>query len=637
MFNPKSLVPKVAGPLRVIMLGRISTEHQNIENIDASYDEDERYLKRIYNGEMHVKRLGERGSGWKIGRATIIEALEEIKTGKWDVVITEDLGRAYRNPEFQYMIAHLCVDHFTRLICIGDGIDTGEPNWEPILAAAVMRHGMTVPEARRRVKRTATHSFHGGGMVLKTKYGYRRLTPDEAASGLFGPKGVRIAKVLEATPHIREMRDRFLRGDSYAAIADWLNDSGISPGPYAKSGVWKGQLVVDLFRAPILHGLRTFRDYEHTMIFSTGEHRRSKNESPEEVLIPELAHMTLEEQEILWAAMDEHAPPRDKDNPRKGVARRSSHWPGQHLRCAICSDEMFWVGPTQLRCRNASPGRPRTCWNQVIVNPEQARTKLIPVLLEKLRAKPELLNMIVDAAWSEFNRVGSRSHTRIHDLESRIADHKKDCDRITTLLIQRPDSESLLQRMDQAEQQLKGLRQQLVEERTKQRSDMMCLTRDEVVARLEEVVLHLSRTSFDFGKLMRRAFPDFKLVPVQALNTPQVHPRLKLTFQCDPTSGEGTDQIVVNAFDVPVGINHMEKCVQARAANPGLNMVKTAECLGLPLQTLKNSLKYYQLMKERGTSDPFIELKERPEKASRWRKDSLARPPEEPTGSDEEK
>ena len=172
----------------VLAIGRISTDHLNIENIDASYEADERHLRRLYPGEMNIKRLGERGSGWKINRATIKEALEDIQSRNWDVVIMEDIGRAYRNPEFRYMIAHHCVDNYTRLICTGDGVDTMEPNWEPILAAAVMRHSMTVPETRRRVKRTVTYAFHHGGMAIKIRFGYRRLTPEVAVGGEHGPR-----------------------------------------------------------------------------------------------------------------------------------------------------------------------------------------------------------------------------------------------------------------------------------------------------------------------------------------------------------------------------------------------------------------------------------------------------------------
>ncbi len=632
-FEPK--IP--GGPLMVIMIGRISTDHQNIENIEASYEEDERYLKRLYAGEMHIKRLGERGSGWKINRATINEALEEIKTSIWDVVIMEDLGRAYRNPQFQFMIAHLCVDHDTRLICIGDGLDTGEAHWEPILGTAVMRHSMTVPDTRRRVKRTATHAFHRGGMVLKIRFGYRRLTPEEAASGAYGPVNLRMAKVAEATPIILEIRVRALRGDSYPNIAEWLNDSGIKPGEYATSGVWTGKLVNDLLRDPILYGLRTFRDVLHKLIFSTGVHRRNRNKNPETESIPALAHMTREEHDVMVAAMDRRAPGKGKPHSRKGTARRESYWPGQHLCCAICGDEVYWSSPTQLRCRNVGPGSTRSCWSQVVVDANQVRTKLLPLLLTKIRTNPVLLEVLVDAAWMEYDRVGTRAGRRTADLESRIGELRRKCNRITTMLIDRPDSETFLQRLDQSEAEVRELRQELEAEQNARRSNSLCLTRDEVVERLDEVVLHLARTSFAFGKLMRRTFPDFTMVPIQALDTPQIHPRVKLTLPGDSGSCDREEQIVVDAFDPPQHILHLETCRSARAANPMLSIQKTSQLTGIPWITFKRTLKYAHLMEERGTTDPFVELTERPVKASRWRKQSLAPPPssDEPVANDE--
>src|SRR5262249_12438235 len=93
------LTPKdPSGPLRVLILGRISTIHQDLENIDASYQYVESHLDRIYKGPLHLKRLGERGSGMRTDRATIVEAEEDIDTGTWDLVIMEELSRAYRNP-----------------------------------------------------------------------------------------------------------------------------------------------------------------------------------------------------------------------------------------------------------------------------------------------------------------------------------------------------------------------------------------------------------------------------------------------------------------------------------------------------------------------------------------------------------
>jgi len=60
------LVPKdPKGPLRVLVVGRISTVHQDHENIDASYRFVEDYLKRMYEGPLQYKYLGEQASGMR--------------------------------------------------------------------------------------------------------------------------------------------------------------------------------------------------------------------------------------------------------------------------------------------------------------------------------------------------------------------------------------------------------------------------------------------------------------------------------------------------------------------------------------------------------------------------------------------
>ena len=104
-------IPKdPGGPLRVLVLGPISTPHQQLESIEASYAFDEQYLKSRYQGRLHLKHLGERGSGLRTDRPTIMEAEEEIATGTWDLVIMEELSRAYRNPRHQYSFVQDAVD-----------------------------------------------------------------------------------------------------------------------------------------------------------------------------------------------------------------------------------------------------------------------------------------------------------------------------------------------------------------------------------------------------------------------------------------------------------------------------------------------------------------------------------------------
>ncbi|MDZ4685560.1 MAG: recombinase family protein [Planctomycetaceae bacterium] len=598
------LVPKnPLEPLQVIMLGRISTPHQDIDNIEASYRGAERHLDGIYQGARHIKHLGERGSGWKINRSTILEALQEISTGKWDLVITEDLGRAYRNPEFQYHLAYRCLDNKTRLICFGDGLDTGKDGWEILLNAAVSRHSSMVPETRRRVRRTATYQFHQGGMVVKIRYGYRRLTAEEAASGEHGPIGLRMAKIAECTPFIHEMRNRVLRGENYAPIARWLNDLGVAPGNYATTGQWSGSLVADLLRDSILQGERVFRDEIYELIFATGEHRREPNPNPEIEVIPALAHMTAAEQQELWEAMDRHSPPRG-EHPRKGTARKDSLWPGQHLRCSVCGDEVYWTYRGRLRCRHAQLDRGQhQCWNRVQVEAAQIRSQLLPKLLDVIRSRPELLLRLVDVADQEFRLHAAGANRRCQRLADKRQELETDLRSITRLLIKSPESNNLLERHNLVEAELLEVRRQLACEEQQPAQEAQWATRDQIEGDLEAVILHLAATSFAFSRTMRSMFADFVLVPVQAFDTPQIRPRIKLTLAATPNAEAVV--VVIDAFQPPQHIRHASDCRRLRDQRPEMTLVQIGAAFGIGKKAVSDALKYADLMEAAGSTDTY--------------------------------
>ena len=199
------------GVLRVILPGRISKPTQDKESIASQQLDAEGWLKHIYNDKpVKLTTLGEQASGWLADRTTMLQAMAIIEAGECDLVLVGELREIYRNPGFQWKFVFDCLDNDTRFIAVHDCIDTADETWEVMMLAAAMRHGLEVPTTRRRVRRKATYSFSKGGMVSKVKFGYRKLTREEAASGKFGPVGLRLAKLDRDTPKIHEMRLRVL-------------------------------------------------------------------------------------------------------------------------------------------------------------------------------------------------------------------------------------------------------------------------------------------------------------------------------------------------------------------------------------------------------------------------------------------
>ena len=187
MMIENALIPKNAdGVLRVIIPGRISTSHQDVKSIEASQQDNEAWLRSVYPGLVEIRRVGEQASGWLVDRPSMELAKALIESDQCDLVLMGELRELFRNPGLVWAFIHNCIDNDTRLIAVWDGLDTASDGWETPANIAILKHGITVPETRRRVKRKATHTFNNGGMVLKVKFGYRKLSKEEAASGTRG-------------------------------------------------------------------------------------------------------------------------------------------------------------------------------------------------------------------------------------------------------------------------------------------------------------------------------------------------------------------------------------------------------------------------------------------------------------------
>lgn len=407
MITNVPLVPKREdGVLWVLVIGRVSTIHQDIQNIDASYLYVERHLQQLWKGPMRIKHLGEQGSGMLTERATILEATDEIATGRWDLVIMEDLSKVYRNPRWQYAFVQDAIDAETRVILIGDNIDTADDNWEVAMGTATLRHGLHIPDTRRRVRRTADYSFQGGGMVQKHRFGYRKLTKEQAQSGEFGPPGLRIAKLPECTPTIQEMKNRYMAGQSDYEIAVWLNEAEVPPGPYSKRQRWTAAMVEDLLADPILSRYRQFRKVKYKPIYNSGKHKREKNDQPEIKLWPCLAHLSEEEGERLRAEVARRRAERATGHgvKRRNVPRAKSIWPGQAATCSACGDLLYYMGKS-LKCRNCRREAAVPCWNHVQVPAELARERFIDWLLGAIDSVPGTREVLVETAWNEIQAL----------------------------------------------------------------------------------------------------------------------------------------------------------------------------------------------------------------------------------------
>lgn len=610
------------GVLRVVTLGRISTPGQDPESVDAQHLDQDRWLEMNYSGPKGVRHYGEQVSGWVVDRDMMREVEDGMKAGDMDLILVAELREVYRNPHLQWQFVQDCLDTHIRFISVADGIDTASENWELMTHVAVMRHGMTVPEVRRRVRSKASYTFSRGGMVLKVKFGYRKLTKEQAESGEFGPKGLRIAKLPEDTRHIKEMARRLLKLASYPAIAEWAEDEGIPPGPYVQSGKWTGRLVKDLLSDPVLSGHRRFRRTRSTLVFATGHYRSDKNpEGPETQEYPELAHLTDAEHAEVMAIIRARAASsgtggrKGKNHPLYRRPRKRSLWPGQHATCAYCGGLMYRYG-SSLRCSNSMRGSSPRCWNHVQVDFNEARSAVMPWITGVLDQMPRFRETVVQSAWVEFQRSGQKRLRTGDSLEQRIAELDRQAQRLAKAVKVAGDIDELVQELSQVQSERTKALEQQEAQHAAGTVEAAFLSQQDVDERLDEALDHLARTSFEFADILRRLIPKFEIWAVQQLDRPQIRPRAKLTLR-SPDAADGFEiSATIDLFTPPLFIRHLRECVQSR---PELSYAKIAALLGINRMVVKRALAYAQLMESSDSPEPYRELSGPPKQASRWR------------------
>lgn len=632
MLGTVPIIPKnTDGVARIISIGRLSkpkaTEAQTQLSLEAIRRENERMLANIYGGPKIVKYLAEQASGMLARRVTMDELWELVASGEWDAIVAEDLSRIFRNPRWQWAFVQDCVDAGIRVIAFADAIDTADENWETTVACATLRHGLMVPDTRRRIKRTATELFKSGGMVLKVRAFYQKLTREQAASGEFGPKGLRIRKLTEFAWVVDEIRRRLGDGQSPRSIVAWLNAEGIPCGPYVTSGRWTRKVLRELLEDPILHGTRRFRDVVHQPIFRTGKYRIEKNPTPEMEYVSELAFMTREEQEIMLATVGWEidwggVKPPQRPSPRKGISRYESYWPAQSATCSACGDKLYACGK-YLRCSNSFCQFGQTCWNHVQASIAPLRAFVVNWLVTRCHASEAFRDVLLGAAKQQLSRQQSRTAVerdalgaKTKNLEGQERNLRKSI-RIAEE-ISEEDLRSLVADLAAVTAQLQDIRREAASA-AKPAAQPADYAEHEILDHLAEVLAHLLETSFEMAEVVRGFVPRCVIVPVQALDTGAVYARAKLFAREDMADPDYLTEHVVDLFDPPVHIRLISDAVRLREQIPRPTLKQIGAALGTSYMSIKRSLRYAKLMEELGLVEPYRELYAKPDKAARWR------------------
>jgi len=612
--------------LCVLIVARISKTTQDPRSLDEQVAICKQYITKVYAGPVKFVVIEGQGGGELLDRKELYDIEAMIEAGGLDVVIVEDLARlCRRNRAFD--ICELCEDRDTRLIAINDNLDTAG-DWRLNGLITSFQNEQHNAKLSFRLQERLRERFKTGGALARLIYGHML------------PAGGRTDADLQKDPAAQAVYDKWFlmleSGASFAEVADWLNATGAPTGPYCRSDKWDGRMVARVTFNPFLKGVREHNRRVCRRVNKTGR-RRPVNADPDLLLerpCPHLAFIDPERYDRLIAklraknagyARGRRAKAADG---RKGMSKKKTAWPGQHIACGVCGRAYYWGGHGVKEHMMCSGARDYRCWNGATFDGASAASRLKAAVLGAIQALPDFDDVFATAVRA---RVAARQSSRSSDLarvDKQLAGARTEAERVAEAIAKGGKMSVLVDKLHaltDRKADLQTERDGLLREPPESfEPPTMEAIRGEARTALEAV----AAATPELGRLMRAVVPRLEVVPHRLCDGGGVVLRARLTVDLTPLTrlpDSGLDtvdllrrELTVDLFKPPQRVVYRERVVAGRAAGQTERQV-AADCK-ITVTAAQRASALDRMMREQGLADPYVPLTEPPADLKKMRR-----------------
>ena len=322
-------------------------------------------------------------------------------------------------------------------------------------------------------------------------------------------------------------------GENYRAVADWLNDNDIPTGPYCRSDKWNGRMVQRLTFNPILKGERVRNNRVAVRVNKTGRSKTRKAPPGHRLsrMVPHLAFIEPERYDRVIRLLKRRnakykRSESERNDPRAGIPKRHTRFPGQLCRCGVCGRLFVFGGhgkKDRLMCTGA---RDHACWNAMTISGPDVAKKVS----DQIRQTIERMEGF-DLGWVaeyEMQRkcFSKKKDGELESLQKELASTNRMLANQSAALDKIGASDSIVARIKELDELVSELQDKIgvAEKELALRPDLPSL--DEIKSISTEIFNELSIESVEFANLMRKAITDFYVLPYQLADGGHVQPRL---------------------------------------------------------------------------------------------------------------
>jgi len=624
----------------VLIYARFSTDEQKRRSIKAQVDYCKRSLKALGLSGAKVTVIDDEAvSGELISRPGIDRVREGISAGTWDLILVEDSSRLFRDEVACLQLVGLAVDREIRTICLNDFVDTSDAEWEQRLRDAALHHAVSNRYCSQRIKRAHEDLWEIGAAIGLLKPGYRR-DPSVAATAQRPAEGPFFDEVDPTwASTIRQAYERIAAGELPWKVGNWLTEVGLPKTANSSEPDWSDKNVIALIRRTDHRGFQMHRGSISKKEYSTGK-RKPRPNDPADVLTREKPALRIVD-DWLWKAANEAIDqrigkaemPSGLANPNYGVPRDSRGPLSGLFRCR-CGAKMYvdGRGGGGYRCAGVRRG---DCWNKATSLRDQTHRWIAQAIIQELEALAGQVERLVKDATYLLDDAGQRE-TRKTSLRQKQADlegvHKR---LLKAIELGKGQVESLVGRLQECEAKLDRIDVRL--ERL-QRQDQICAppTPQEVFDCIHEKIAAIRGMDRSSRDEIKSLVGTIHALPYQQFGSNKVVLKAKFTLHPAALLPARTQAALTGLYDAPIESEFeqipvlMDLFKSSTGPKFGLQALKLKEeqdlgltaigkKLGITKRRANIAVQFGRALREAGMTDPYIELTERPEAASRWR------------------
>jgi len=610
-----TFLPKNGRILQVLVPVRVSdVTKQDERSLDDQRLKVENFLKENFDWPFELTVLEGRQSGELLDREEFRKLHELVETGRYDLVVAEDLGRIVRRMQ-AYMFCEFCVDHGTRVIAINDHVDTAQDGWQDSSIMSSWHHERSNRDTSDRIKRTHRNRFLQGGVLACTIFGYIK------------PPGAKTDGELQLDPSAKDIYKEWFRmldqdNATFADVVRFLQTHNIPLPPHSRSRQWDGKMVARHTFNPILKGVRE-RNRRKSKRQSSGKYKSIKAE-PGELLqrrVPHLAFFDESYYDHVVSKVRERTAKYRRDahgngDPRLNVPRKQTRYPGQCTFCGICGRMFVFGGNGQIDHLMCSGSRLHRCWNGVTFDGALASQKISASVLEVIEHLPDFDAALMRLVEEEGRRLHGDRDRQLSKLQHELQKIEHGIANVIKFITGGSESPTLRDELARLEL-----------EKSKVHYDLNVLKRqpsrafeippiEQVKDLVRQSIRELAVESPDFAKTMRKMIPRIVVFPVRLCDDGALVTRATFRLQVsnllpEPGACEALRQplekiLTVDLFYHPQRESFRTRVVEARAK--GMSERAVATQLGITVTAAQRAAVLQRKMDELGITDPYLRV-----------------------------